>query len=120
LDPANAKTAFLRLVGIFPVRLTSVMPSAFDAAFAEVRKLVANFQANAGYYLSPGFSEAQARKDFIDKFFIAPGWDVSHDTQKNPCEQEVKIEKNESGTQRRPGNICGNQTGRLRKSVNLI
>jgi adenine-specific DNA-methyltransferase len=77
------------------------MSTAFDDAFQAVKQLVANFQASEKYYLSPEFSEAQARKDFIDKFFIALGWDVNHDTQKNPYEQEVKIEKNESGTQRR-------------------
>src|SRR5208282_6399977 len=68
---------------------------------AKVRELVAVFQANESFYLSAQFSEAQARKDFIDKFWMALGWDVNHDTQKNPYEQEVKIEKNESGSQRR-------------------
>jgi type I restriction-modification system DNA methylase subunit len=77
------------------------MPTAFDKAFGQVKDLVANFKANESYYLSPQLSEAQTRKDFIDKFFIALGWDVNHDTQKNPYEQEVKIEKNESGSQRR-------------------
>jgi len=60
--------------------------------------LVAVFRANETFYLSPQFSEAQTRKDFLDKLFIALGWDVNHDTQKNPYEQEVKIEKNESGS----------------------
>ncbi len=77
------------------------MPTAFDTAFGQVKDLVANFKANESYYLSPQFSEAQTRKDFIDKLFIALGWDVNHDTQKNPYAQEVKIEKNESGTQGR-------------------
>ncbi len=77
------------------------MPTAFDEAFAQVKELVADFKANENFYLSAQFSEAQARKDFIDKFFIALGWDVNHDAQKNPYEQEVKIEKNESGSQRR-------------------
>lgn len=77
------------------------MPTAFDEAFTRVKELVADFKANETYYLSPQFSEAQARKDFIDKFFTALGWDVDHDTQKNPYEQEVKVERNESGSQRR-------------------
>ena len=77
------------------------MPTAFDEAFSRVKELVADFKANENFYLSPQFSEAQARKDYIDKFFMALGWDVNHDTQKNPYEQEVKIEKNESGSQRR-------------------
>jgi hypothetical protein len=32
-------------------------------------------------------------KDFIDKFWIALGWDVNHDTQTNPYEQDVKVER---------------------------
>ncbi len=74
------------------------MPTGFDQAFSQVKDLVADFKANETFYLSPQFSEAQTRKDFIDKLFIALGWDVNHDTQKNPYEQEVKIEKNESGS----------------------
>jgi predicted type IV restriction endonuclease len=77
------------------------MPTAFDEAFSRVKELVADFKANENFYLSPQFSEAQARKDYVDKFFMALGWDMNHDTQKNPYEQEVKIEKNESGSQRR-------------------
>jgi hypothetical protein len=76
------------------------MPTAFDEAFQRVKQLVADFQANEEFFLSSTYSEAQARKDFVDKFFIALGWDVNHDTQKNPYEQEVKIERNESGSQR--------------------
>jgi len=77
------------------------MPTEFDKALAKVKGLMADFRANESFYQSAGFSEAQARKDFIDKFFIALGWDVNHDTQKNPYEQEVKVERNDSGSQRR-------------------
>jgi len=77
------------------------MPTPFDEAFRRVKELVADFKANETYFLSPQFSEMQARKDYIDEFFIALGWDVNHKTQRNPYEQEVKIEKNESGSQRR-------------------
>lgn len=54
-------------------------------------------------YRSPQYSEAQARQDFIDKFLTAFGWDVGHNHQTNPFEQEVKVERNtDSGkTQRR-------------------
>ena len=37
--------------------------------------------------------KSQARLDFIDKFFTALGWDVNHAEQKNPYEQEVKVER---------------------------
>jgi adenine-specific DNA-methyltransferase len=49
---------------------------AFDAAFTKVGQLAATFKANGRRYLSPDYQEAEARKDFIDKFFIALGWDV--------------------------------------------
>jgi len=75
----------------------------FDAAFREVQNLVATFQANERHYLSPAYQESEARKDFIDKFFTALGWDVNHDHQKNPFAQEVKVERGVSmhGSQRR-------------------
>lgn len=70
-------------------------------AFEAASRLVATFRANEAFYRSPSYQEAEARKDFIDKFFIALGWDVNHDIQKNPYEQEVKVERNEGGSQRR-------------------
>ena len=68
-----------------------------------IRQLVHDFKSQQTYYLSPGYQEQEARKDFIDKFFMALGWDVNHERQKNPYEQEVRIEKSvKSGkTQRR-------------------
>jgi hypothetical protein len=66
------------------------MTSNFEQAFEQVKQLAANFKANETFYLSAGYQEAEARRDFIDKFLIALGWDVNHDTQKNPYEQEVK------------------------------
>lgn len=65
---------------------------AFDEAFEKVGTLAVTFKANEARYLSPDYQEAEARKDFIDKFFIALGWDVNHDQQTNPYEQEVKVE----------------------------
>lgn len=67
--------------------------AAFEKAFATVQTLVDNFQANEKFYLSPQFSEADARLSFIDKFWTALGWDVNHETQTNPYQQEVKVEK---------------------------
>jgi hypothetical protein len=53
--------------------------------------------------MSPGYSEAQARLSFIDKFWTALGWDVTHSVQKNPYEQEVRVEKTVTvgGTQKK-------------------
>ncbi|MGO8697686.1 MAG: Eco57I restriction-modification methylase domain-containing protein [Limisphaerales bacterium] len=77
------------------------MPADFEVAFARVKQLAAEFKANEGFYLSPQYQEAEARRDFIDKFLIALGWDVNHDKQKNPCEQEVKVERKEQGASQR-------------------
>src|ERR1035441_8806871 len=79
------------------------MPSNFDEAFAAVQSLAKDFDAQKDFYLSPKYQEAEVRKEFIDKFLIALGWDVNHDRQKNPYEQEVKIERKEHGdSKRRP------------------
>jgi hypothetical protein len=50
------------------------MSSGFDAAFAKVKELVADFWANEKFHLSPACSdesragqEQEARPDFIDK-----------------------------------------------------
>jgi type I restriction-modification system DNA methylase subunit len=37
--------------------------------------------------------EAQARLEFIDKFWIALGWDVNRETQHDPYKQEVQVER---------------------------
>jgi hypothetical protein len=82
--------------------ITIIMSAGFDSAFRRVKELVADFRANEKFYLSPAYQEQEARRDFIDKFWLALGWDVNHDTQKNPLEQEVKVERKEhSNSQRR-------------------
>ncbi len=65
----------------------------FEKAFKAVSGLVKDFNENENYFLSQSYSEADVRNDFINKFFIALGWDVRHETQKNPYEQEVRVEK---------------------------
>jgi predicted type IV restriction endonuclease len=77
------------------------VPTNFEAAFARVKQLVADFRANEKFYLSPEYQEQEARRDFIDKFWLALGWDVNHETQKNPFEQEVKVERREHGVSQR-------------------
>ncbi|MFQ3597814.1 MAG: N-6 DNA methylase [Chloroherpetonaceae bacterium] len=79
------------------------MNLSLQSAFETVKVLTADFKANEQAFLNPTYSEAQVRQDFIDKFFAALGWDVTHAVQKNPYEQEVKIENrvNVQGSQRR-------------------
>ncbi len=67
--------------------------SAFETAFNIVKELSKTFKENERKYIATAYQEAEVRKDFIDKFFIALGWDVNHDMQRNPYEQEVKVEK---------------------------
>jgi adenine-specific DNA-methyltransferase len=77
--------------------------SEIDLALERIGGLVKAFQRNESHYKSAKYSEAEARKDFIDKFWIALGWDVNHDQQTNPYEQEVKVERGVAtgGSQRR-------------------
>jgi adenine-specific DNA-methyltransferase len=72
-------------------------------AFETIKQLVADFKAQESAYLSPSYQESQIRQDFIDKFFTALGWDVTHTIQKNPYQQEVHIENkvHMAGSQRR-------------------
>ena len=72
-------------------------------AFDTIKQLVANFKGQESAYLSPGYQESQIRQDFIDKFFTALGWDVTHNIQMNPYQQEVHIENkvHMAGSQRR-------------------
>ena len=67
--------------------------NAFERAHEQIRRLARTFKANEAYYLSPQYPEAQARIDFIDKFFVALNWDVNHNEQINPYRQEVKVER---------------------------
>lgn len=64
-----------------------------EVAFKRVSKLAQDFEVNKNFYLSPTYQESEVRKDFIDKFLIALGWDVNHEKQKNPFQQEVKVER---------------------------
>jgi hypothetical protein len=77
--------------------------TSLEDAHAAVVQLVQDFADNEAHYLSPNYSEAQARLSFIDKLWQALGWDVSHELQKNPYAQEVKVEDPQKilGSQRR-------------------
>lgn len=68
----------------------------FDEAFSQVQGLVNDFRDNEAHFLSTKYSEPRVREDFINKFWMALGWDVTHSEQKNPYEQEVTVEKNVS------------------------
>lgn len=68
--------------------------TAFELAHAIVCSLIDRFEKYArDTYLLSGYSEAAARKDFIDPLLKALGWDVDHEREHNPYEQEVKVER---------------------------
>jgi hypothetical protein len=95
------------------------MSANFDDAFARVKELAADFKANEKFFLSPQYQEAEARHDFIDKFLIALGWDVNHETQKNPYEQEVKVERKEHGVSQRRADYAFNLAPNFQKGHDL-
>lgn len=60
----------------------------FDEAFTQVQGLVQDFRQSEAQFLSPSYSETAAREDFINRFWMALGWDVTHEVQQNPYERE--------------------------------
>ncbi|HZH29915.1 MAG TPA: TaqI-like C-terminal specificity domain-containing protein [Pyrinomonadaceae bacterium] len=66
----------------------------FDEAFPLIRKLVQDFRQDEARFLSPAYNETAVREVFINRFWMALGWDVTHETQKNPHACEVSVEKN--------------------------
>jgi type I restriction-modification system DNA methylase subunit len=70
-----------------------MIPKTFEDSFLQVKELAARFGANESAFLSPRYQEAEVRQDFLDKFWVALGWDVHHEEHPNPYEREVKIEK---------------------------
>jgi adenine-specific DNA-methyltransferase len=73
--------------------ISEMLETNFEKAFVDVQGLVKKFEDGINHYMSPSYSESAARQDFIDDFFIALGWDVTHRFQHDPYKQEVKIEK---------------------------
>lgn len=44
----------------------------------EVLDLVERFERGRDAYRSPGYNETQLRREFLDPFFAALGWDVDN------------------------------------------
>ena len=66
---------------------------AFEAAHARVCALVEKFQKGESIYMHADYKEQRVREDFLNPFFTALGWDVAHEFQLDPLQQEVTIEK---------------------------
>lgn len=70
--------------------MTKINPK---SAHKIILELIKDFEEHESKYLSSKYQESEVRTGFIDKFWNALGWDVYHNHQKNPFQQEVKIEK---------------------------
>ena len=57
-----------------------------------IRQLVAKFEENRAAYRSGKYNEARLRQEFLDKFFIALGWDVYNDKCVAPEYADVIVE----------------------------
>jgi len=55
-----------------------------DEARKKIEQLVEKFEENKEFYLSPDYNETQTRRELIDPFFKALGWDM--DNEKNEPE----------------------------------
>lgn len=66
-----------------------------DEAFSLINRLMDDFVQFQARFLEPSYLESSARADFIDKFWMALGWDVTHLEQINPYAQEVRIEESQ-------------------------
>lgn len=60
-----------------------------EQALEQIKKLVGTFQDNLQLYQQSSYKEAQVRKEFIDKFFVALGWDVNNDEGRTEKYKEV-------------------------------
>ena len=91
MPPARQHRA--RLVR-FAIVARIMIAQTFDAALTLVRELVAEFRQNEAHFLSPKYSEYDVRREFIDRFWQALGWDVLHRAQPIPLERDVQVETN--------------------------
>jgi len=57
-----------------------------------LEKLIRRFESDRPHYLSKGYSEAQARVDFVTPFFKALGWDVENEEGLPHHSREVVVE----------------------------
>lgn len=74
--------------------MTDNASSMFEVSHTRVCELIERFARHAkDRYLQSNYQEAEARKDFIDPLLKALGWDVDHEREHNPYEQEVKVER---------------------------
>jgi predicted type IV restriction endonuclease len=62
----------------------------------ELTRLVAHFDRHLADFKGPAYDEANVRKDFLDPFFRALGWDMDNRSGLIPRDREVEIESRTS------------------------
>ncbi len=65
-----------------------------EKAYIEIENLVNRFAQQEAFYKQPTYNETETRRDFIDPFFTALGWDVNNNKGLLPTEREVHHEIN--------------------------
>jgi len=75
----------------------------FEHFESELTRLVAHFHRHLADFKGPDYDEANVRKDFLDPFFRALGWDMDNRAGLIPRDREVEIESRTSfgGSHRR-------------------
>ncbi|MDO5827183.1 MAG: N-6 DNA methylase [Methanobrevibacter sp.] len=64
----------------------------FESSKKQIANLVEEFKANEHYFKSVSFDEENTKINFINKFFIALGWDVYNDAGVAPQYKDVEFE----------------------------
>ena len=68
---------------------TSTADANLEAAREKIAGLVELFRANEAAYKYPAYNETQTRREFIDPFFKALGWDVDNERGYAPAYKDV-------------------------------
>jgi hypothetical protein len=67
-------------------------PATFEHFERELNRLVEQFGKHLAVYKVATYDEANVRKDFLDPFFRALGWDMDNRAGLIPKDREVEIE----------------------------
>jgi len=64
-----------------------------EQAYQKIEKLIQRFSEQEEFYKKSTYNETETRRDFIDPFFEALGWDVANEKGLFETEREVTHEK---------------------------
>lgn len=67
----------------------STADAKLDLARAKIADLVELFRTNEAAYKNPAYNETQTRREFIDPFFKALGWDIDNERGYAPAYKDV-------------------------------